>query len=26
LRIADQYGWKAPDPEHVADRKDEEGQ
>jgi NADH-quinone oxidoreductase subunit E len=26
LRIADQHGWKAPDPEHVADRKDEEGQ
>jgi NADH-quinone oxidoreductase subunit E len=25
LRIADQYGWKAPDPEHVADRR-EEGQ
>jgi NADH-quinone oxidoreductase subunit E len=26
LRIADQHGWQAPDPEHVADRKDEEGQ
>jgi NADH-quinone oxidoreductase subunit E len=26
LRIADRHGWKAPDPEHVADRKDEEGQ
>lgn len=25
LRIADQHGWKAPDPEQVADRKDEEG-
>ena len=24
LRIAEQRGWKAPDPEHVADRKDEE--
>jgi NADH-quinone oxidoreductase subunit E len=26
LRIADQHGWQAPEPEHVADRKDEEGQ
>lgn len=26
LRIADQHGWKAPDPEQVADREDEEGQ
>jgi NADH-quinone oxidoreductase subunit E len=25
LRIADQHGWKAPDPEQVADRQDEEG-
>ena len=24
LRIAEQRGWKAPDREHVADRKDEE--
>lgn len=26
LRIADQHGWQAPDPEQVADREDEEGQ
>src|SRR5215216_3532093 len=26
LRLADEHGWQAPDPEHVADRKDEEGQ
>jgi NADH-quinone oxidoreductase subunit E len=26
LRIADEHGWKAPDPEHVADEKDEESQ
>jgi NADH-quinone oxidoreductase subunit E len=26
LRIARERGWKAPDPEHVADRPDEEGQ
>jgi NADH-quinone oxidoreductase subunit E len=26
LRIADQHGWHAPDPEHVADRRDEESQ
>jgi NADH-quinone oxidoreductase subunit E len=25
LRIAKERGWKAPDPEHVADRADEEG-
>jgi NADH-quinone oxidoreductase subunit E len=25
LRIAKERGWKAPDPEHVADRQDEEG-
>jgi NADH-quinone oxidoreductase subunit E len=26
LRIADQHGWKAPDPEQVADQEDEENQ
>jgi NADH-quinone oxidoreductase subunit E len=26
LRIAAERGWKAPDPKHVADDQDEEGQ
>jgi NADH-quinone oxidoreductase subunit E len=26
LRIAQEHGWKAPDPEHVAERQDEESQ
>jgi hypothetical protein len=26
LRIAEQHGWKAPDPEKVAAPQDEEGQ
>jgi NADH-quinone oxidoreductase subunit E len=26
LRIAAEHGWKAPDPKHVADGQDEEGQ